>query len=157
MFFFHCVLRLVRSIAQNWANVCVYGEQNAKMNHLIRGSSCDVDKCNVNSPHRNKCQCRNENSQKCENKIDKTNVKCIKMLSPTKCNRSQRFLEHNSIVQNSREYDTSHTIFHSKFAFHRLMNFMIILLFIACTTVNGQQQLDSRQKMQNTGECWATL
>ncbi|XP_031634876.1 disintegrin and metalloproteinase domain-containing protein 19 [Contarinia nasturtii] len=110
-----------------------------------------IDMCNgkyINKFIRDKFQCTNGNRfRKCEVKIDKTNEEDIKTLSHTKCNRSQRCLEHKSIVQSSRK---NNTLFYSKFAFHRLINLMIVLLFIACTIVNGQQQLEFRQKTRNT-------
>lgn len=83
-----------------------------------------------------------------EIKIDKTKEECVQIQPNMKYNRSQRCLEHNIIVQSS----LNNAPIYSKFAFHRIIHFIgILLLFVVCSTVNGQQQ-ESRQRTQNTGE-----
>lgn len=65
-----------------------------------------------------------------------------------KCNRSQCCLSQNNQVQTSFRNVT----IYSKFAFHRIIHFIIIiLLFAGCCVVNGQQR-DSYVNVQNTGE-----
>lgn len=89
-------------------------------------------------------------SPNCETKIDKTKEERLQIQQRMEYNRSQPCLEHNIIVQSSLN-DASN---YSKFAFHRIIIHLIVILLIfdVCYTVNGQQQ-ESRQRTQNsTGE-----
>lgn len=93
----------------------------------------------------------NRRIRKYEMKIDKTINKCTEIQAQMNYNRSQRCLEYNNIVQNNA------LPIYSKFAFHRIIHFaavavVVVVIFTICSPVNGQQQQELRQTMQNTGE-----
>lgn len=110
------------------------------------------DECNghVRSFKRtSKDEFRSRNGNRCRNsqiKSDKPKKACVhgpQMMY----NRSQRCLSRNNTVQTSLR----NAPIYSKFAFHRIVPLIVILLFIGCYVVNGQQT-DSQFNAQNTGE-----
>lgn len=99
-----------------------------------------------------KFQCTNgSRSPNCEIKIDKTNEERAQIRPQMNNERSQRCLEHNDIIVQS---SFNNAPIYSKFAFHQIIHFVVVLvLFAICSTVNGQQLRDVRQiTSQNTGE-----
>lgn len=124
---------------------------------FAHNTSSSSDECNghVNNFKRisgDKFQCTNGNrSPNCEIKIDKTNEERAQIRSQMNTKRSQRCLEHNDIIVQS---SFNNAPIYSKFAFHQIIHFVVVLLlFAVCSTVNGQQLRETRQiTSQNTGE-----
>lgn len=113
------------------------------------------DECNghVRSIKRtNKDEFRSSNGNRCRNlkiNTDKPKVACsfAHTMPQMQCNRSQRCLSHSNTVQTSFQYAP----IYSKFAFHQIVLFIVILLFTGCCVTNGQHT-ESQFNAQNTGE-----
>lgn len=92
---------------------------------------------------------RSRNGNRCRNlqiKSDKPKKACAHE-PHMMYNRSQRCLSRNNTVQTSLR----NAPIYSKFAFHRIVPLIVILLFTGCCVANGQQT-DSQFDAQNTGE-----
>lgn len=132
-----------------------------KENNKIRARtalSSSLNECNGHANNfkritRDKFQCTNTNgsrSPNCETKIDKTKEERKHIQPQIKYNRSQRCLEHNDILVQS---SFNNTPIYSKFAFHQIIRFTVILLLFVARSVTCQQQQESRQESsQNAGE-----
>lgn len=155
--FFFCVVKFRFLHTVNCAHVCdkkhikILKQKKMKQRKL-NGISFSSDECNglvKNIKRTYKDAFRSTNGNHFRNihiKIDKPNTVCVRGPHMT-CNRSQRCLTQNTIVQTS--FRT--TAICSKFAFHRIICFIVILLFAKCCTANGQQS-ETLRNVQNSGE-----
>lgn len=137
-----------------WANVC--GAKNTRQFWKMKqrkSYASDINSSSVEcSGHvrsfkrTSKDEFRSRNGNRFRNlqiKSDKPKKACVH--GPQ--NRSQRCLSRNNTVQTSLR----NAPIYSKFAFHRIVPLIVILLFTGCCVANGQQT-DSQFNAQNTGE-----